>query len=173
VNIMAGETRRYFGDRGGNGGNTGTGHPRGENGWGGEDRFTPEGKARALANLQPDRLGAVKHGLKLASQRFMACNRCPVRAECERCEAGADCAIEREYVRDRQAAVLACAHVDPVLDGPTVSILVWQELRLARAARYLAARGEVLPGAEVGLLELQPLARDVPPVGQARPVSTA
>jgi len=53
---MAGETRRYFGDRGGNGGNAGTGHPRGENGWGGQDRFTPEGKARALANLQPDRL---------------------------------------------------------------------------------------------------------------------
>jgi hypothetical protein len=56
------------------------------------------------------------------------------------------CSYERAYLRSRRRDVLACGHVDPVLDAPAVSVLLWQELRLQRAARFTAVYGELVEG---------------------------
>ncbi len=112
---------------------------------------------KQLANLAPE--SSLKHGVRAADGALMHCDRCLVRDTCEASESGGECALEREYVRDRRAAILDLPFIDPVLDGPAVSILVWQETRITRAARYLAAKGELLPGGEQGYLEAQPLDR--------------
>jgi hypothetical protein len=91
----------------------------------------------------------------------MLCDKCPLRTRCEECEAGGECAIERQYVADRRAQLAALEFIDPIIDGPALSVLVWQEVRITRAARYMAASGELLPGAEAGYLEAQPLDRNL------------
>ena len=122
---------------------------------------TEAGKLIALANLLPGGTAALKHGAFAADGRFMVCDRCPVRTTCEAFEAGGTCALEREYVRDRRAAILGLPFIEEGLDAPAIATLIWQELRIARAARFLAHAGELLPGAEAGLLEYQPLCKDV------------
>ena len=112
-----------------------------------------------LANL--DSGNSLKHGVRAADGCLMRCDRCAVRQSCESMESGGTCGLEAEYVRDRRAAIRELPFIDEVLDGPALSILVWQEVRIIRAARYLAAHGELLPGAESGYLEAQPLDRNL------------
>ena len=117
----------------------------------------PDARAAQLANIGPD--SSLKHGVRAADGCLMRCDKCPVRDRCEAMEPGGTCALEAEYVRDRRAAIRELPFIDPILDGPALSILVWQELRIIRAARYLSAFGELLPGAESGYLEAQPLSQ--------------
>jgi hypothetical protein len=112
-----------------------------------------------LANLQVE--ASLKHGVRAADGAYMLCDKCPLRARCEECEPGGECGIERQYVADRRAQLTALEFIDPVIDGPALSVLVWQEVRITRAARYMAASGELLPGAETGYLEAQPLDRNL------------
>ena len=112
-----------------------------------------------LANL--DSGNSLKHGVRAADGCLMRCDKCAVRQSCEACEAGGACALEAEYVRDRRAAIRELPFIDETLDGPALSILVWQEVRIIRAARYLAVHGELLPGAESSYLEAQPLDRNL------------
>jgi len=124
---------------------------------------TEDGAALALANLTPNSegLAALKHGVYAADGVFMRCDRCCLRETCEAAAAGGDCLLEREYVRDRRAQLLTLPFVDAGLDGPALSILLWLEVRLTRAARFLSHEGELLPGADAGYLEYCPLAADV------------
>lgn len=122
---------------------------------------TLEGRAVALANLEDPVTAGLKHGVKAADGNYMACVKCATRAACEAYQAGETCAIERAYVDERRAQLVTLAHVDPVLDGPALSVLLWQEVRILRASRYLAAEGELRPDSEGGVLEWQPLAKDV------------
>ena len=113
-------------------------------------------KDASLANLRPE--NALVHGVRAADGLLMRCDRCPVKGGCEEFGEGALCEPERRYIAERRAQLEALEWVDPVIDGPALSVLVWQEVRITRAARYLAATGELLPGAEHGYAEYVPLA---------------
>jgi len=117
----------------------------------------PRQAARQLAALEPG-TAAIKHGVRGADGTFLKCSRCPVRDSCETFAEDGDCNLERAYVEERRAAIMGLPHIDPIIDGPAVGLVIWSELRLLRASRYLAAKGEVLPGAEEGFLEYQPVA---------------
>jgi hypothetical protein len=88
----------------------------------------------------------VRHGVQLAHGVLLTCTRCPLRERCPDAVEGADCPHEARYVEDRRAALLSLPHIDPAIDGVSVNLLVWAELRLLRWARYLSASGELLPG---------------------------
>jgi hypothetical protein len=121
--------------------------------------FTAQGKETALGNLLPPGQAAVTHGVRMADGVFLYCDRCAVRvAGCEAYQAGGDCALERQYIADRRAEVLAMPHLDAVLDGPAVSVLLWLELRLLRASRALAMTGETRVSKDGKTLEYVPLA---------------
>ena len=111
-----------------------------------------------LANIKRD--AAVKHGARAADGFVMLCSRCCLRDRCEEACDGAECPHELAYLQDRREAILGLAHIDRVIDGPSVSLLLWTEVRLLRWGRYLAASGEVLPGAP-DYLEPQPGERHV------------
>jgi len=97
-----------------------------------------------LANLKPD--DALAHGVYTRDGVLTRCDRCPVAGTCEdRTEAGL-CELERCYVEQRRAQLHALPWIAPAPDGPALSILLWQEVRITRAARYLlGAKG---PGNE-------------------------
>jgi hypothetical protein len=108
----------------------------------------------SLANIGPD--SSLRHGVFARPGNLMACDRCPLKSGCDRCEPGARCALEREYVETRTAQIGALPFIGPE-DLPAVSILVWLECRIARAQAYLANAGDLLPGHESHYLECQPL----------------
>jgi hypothetical protein len=116
-----------------------------------------DGRERALANLSPD--AALRHGIRAADGALMLCRRCCLREQCpEACEG--ECPAEARYLGERRESILGLPHIDAVIDGPAVALLVWCELRLLRWARYLAASGETLPGAPA-YLEAQPADKHV------------
>ena len=108
--------------------------------------FTEDGKARALANLLPGE-SALKHGVQTPAGVLMFCDRCPLRDGCKHHRAGAICQPEEEYVSERRAELRAVPHIS-VLDWPALEVLLWSEVRLTRAARYLAAKGELAADGE-------------------------
>jgi hypothetical protein len=106
---------------------------------------TPEGKATALANLTPE-VSAIKPGRWLRDGVFMKCARCVCRLECADFTEGGDCPMEQEYIRDRRSIILReLPHLNEALDGPALSVLLWQEVRIARVAQALAVTGEFYP----------------------------
>ncbi len=114
--------------------------------------------------LAPPREAALKHGFYGAPQAFMACDRCPLKDTCPDCEEGGTCPHEKAYLDQRTTEVLSLPHIDPVVDRPALAILLWQEIRILRAFRYLAAAGEMLPGVQEGYAESCPLAKDLQPI---------
>jgi len=122
---------------------------------------TPEGKAASLEALEAHRTppgeARLTHGVYAEAGVYMRCDRCPVRAECGAYTEHALCEHEQLYVTDRRAQVAALPFVDEVLDGPALSVLLWTEVRLQRAARYLAVAGETTKGLD----QYTPLAREV------------
>ena len=120
------------------------------------------GKAKALANLGDPELAAIKHGFYARPGVLLSCDRCVLREACPRREPGGLCPIERDYVEDRRANLERLEFLDTEgLDAPAITLLIWQEVRLFRAARYLGHAGELLPGAQAGYLEFQPLNKDL------------
>jgi len=112
-----------------------------------------------LANLSSD--AAVKHGVKMADGVLMTCRKCCLRERCSECrEDGGECPMEAGYLSERGQALAGLRHLDPVIDGPAVRMLLWAELRLLRWARYTAASGETLPGAPA-YLESHPAERTI------------
>ena len=148
----------------GDGPGTGTGSPPGDNRGGGPK--TPEGIARRAEALDTHRadpeIAHLVHGVQGRPGVLMACDRCAVKGTCGDVEPGGRCRIEAAYLAERRPALLSLGHLDAVLDGPALDILLWTEVRLLRAGRYLAEVGELLPGAAQGFAEYQPLAREVP-----------
>ena len=139
----------------------GEGCPPGSNRGGGPK--TADGKAAVAANLRvPAGEAALTHGVKARPGIIMACDRCAVKGTCESVVPGGYCPQELAYLQDRRQAVLSLAHLDAALDRPALEVLLWQEVRILRAARYLAEVGELLPGAESGYAEYQPLAKELP-----------
>lgn len=112
-------------------------------------------------NLLPANEAALRHGAYAQPQVFMRCDRCPVKGHCDDCAAGGTCAQERAYLDQRTGELMGLPHLDPILDRPAVAIFLWQEIRILRAYRYLAAAGEMLPGVEAGYAEACPLAKDL------------
>jgi len=112
------------------------------------------------ASLPPPGDAHLTHGF---ARRWavMSCNACCLRNECASFVAGGRCAEEETYMEQRRSDLLASGRLDPVLDGPALALLLWSEVRLHRAARYLAKAGELLPGAEAGYLEIQPLSKSL------------
>jgi hypothetical protein len=106
------------------------------------------------ANLQPDQ-APVRHGVHARPGAYMLCDRCPIREQCEEYEPGERCGPEQEYVERRTRELYAVEWIEPQLDGPTVKFLVWLEVRMERAARYIGMRGEIEGGAYL------PVAKDV------------
>jgi hypothetical protein len=129
------------------------GHGPGENGGGGPK--TPEGRARALANLDSDH-AAISHGCRMTAGRFLPCDKCLAAEGCEHRAAGDTCAIEREFVQGRRGQLLAVEHLAP-LDLVSVELLIDVEVRLLRGHRALSAVGEIVR-TEAGLYDVQPLA---------------
>jgi hypothetical protein len=107
-----------------------------------------------LANLNRD--NSLQHGVFARPGNLMACDRCPLRNGCDRCQPGGRCALEAEYVESRTRQIAALPFIGPE-DLPAVSILVWLECRIARGQAYLANAGDLLPGHESHYLECQPL----------------
>jgi len=151
------------GDTSGNRGNVGTGNPRGENGWQGEDRFTPEGRARATEQLERHRPAHLTHGLGPFLTRAVAppCDKCIVGAgkkgdgTCDRYREGATCALAEEYQAEVAAQIMALPHIEPV-DRSLVLEFAKVQTAISILDRYLAHTGPLLPGSEQGLLEYQP-----------------
>jgi len=112
---------------------------------------------RGLQNLRPE--NSLRHGVRSADGALMLCSRCCLRDQCEEACDG-ECPAEVRYLAERRASILALPHIDEVIDGPSVALLVWTELRLLRWARYIAASGETLPGAPA-YLEPQPADKHV------------
>ena len=138
----------------------GEGHPRGENGWSGRDAdevWTPEGKERALANLQPQPWGAQTHGLFTWTTRGVGpiCNKCPVKDECPAYADGARCRIAAEKLQALVEATMKEPHIQQS-DMPTVVEYARAVVGLDIAALHLDAAGPFLPGADKGFLDVQP-----------------
>jgi len=110
-------------------------------------------------------LAPLKHGVYLSRGAYMICDRCCLKADCEHYRAGQRCRIEEEYSAERYTQIAAALQADAGEVGvysPLVSIAILAELRLARAMKYLAVTGEVLPGIDKGFAEMMPLAREIP-----------
>lgn len=131
----------------------------------GEDPRAAIARLEQAREVSPPETAAVTHGLYMTGGALMVCNRCPVRGECAAVRAGERCALEGAYIPARRqeiAAALTTSGHDPALYDSLVTSVVFGEVRLARAMRYLAAAGELLPGAdEAGFLEYQPVAKEV------------
>ncbi len=112
-----------------------------------------------LANLSSD--AAIKHGIRMADGVLMTCRKCCLRDSCPDCrEDGGECPAEESYLAERGQALASLAHLDPIIDGPALRMLLWAELRLLRWARYTSAAGETLPGAPA-YLEAHPAEKHV------------
>ena len=120
----------------------------------------PVKRANALANLAGGPTQNIAHGVKAAAGFIMRCERCCLRDRCAEACDGAECPHELAYLRDRRESILGLPHIDEVIDGPSVGLLLWAEVRLLRWSRYLAASGETLPGAP-DFLETHPAERHV------------
>jgi len=102
-------------------------------------RINADGTAR------PD-LAPVRHGLHMAPGVCLQCSVCPVRSMCPHCEDGAACIIESEYMEQRIPQIVTVLREDghePALHAGLIDALVYEELRLQRARRYLAVHGEM------------------------------
>lgn len=121
---------------------------------------TPEGQARALANLPDPPTAALQHGVEGRIGLLYPCDKCAV-TECPDKLEGARCRREASFIATRREELHAVQHITPA-DWPAVDLLIWQEVRLDRARRFLAQAGEFLPGAEQGYLEWQPVAEKLP-----------
>ena len=112
-----------------------------------------------LANLSSD--SAIKHGVKIAPGVLMVCRKCCLRNRCPECRAdGGECSLEEAYLSERAQALAGLPHLNPVIDGPAIRLLMWAEVRLLRWARYTSAAGETLPGAP-DYLEAHPAEKTV------------
>lgn len=121
---------------------------------------TPAGKSRALANLQDPQTATLLHGVASRAGLLYLCDKC-VCATCPQKTPGARCRIEAEFIAGRRAELQAVPHITPA-DWPAVDLLIWQEVRIDRARRFLAEAGEFLPGADKGYIEWQPVAERLP-----------
>lgn len=115
-------------------------------------------------NLIAPEEAPLKHGLRARPGNLMRCNRCAAREACGACERDGLCRIEADYLLRRRKALLTLPHLNPELDGPLLDQMLWYEVRVQRAARALAVTGELLPGAEQGYGEYNPLAVQVQPI---------
>ena len=108
---------------------------------------------------------AITHGIYVSQGSYMVCEKCCLREGCEHFRDGQRCRIEEEYAADRHTQIAEALQADGAdlgLHSALISMAILAELRLARAMRYLAVTGEVLPGVQKGFAELQPLAREIP-----------
>lgn len=121
---------------------------------------TPEGRARALANLPNPETVALQHGVDVRTWLLYLCDKC-VCTECPDKLEGARCRLEANYIAARRQELHAVQHITPA-DWPAVDLLIWQEVRIDRARRFLAQAGEFLPGASSGYVEWQPVAERLP-----------
>ncbi len=121
---------------------------------------TPEGRTRALANLPNPETAGLQHGVQGRAGLLYPCDKC-VCADCPEKLAGARCKIEAQYIAARRQELHQVPHITPA-DWPAVDLLIWQEVRIDRARRFLAQAGEFLPGADKGYVEWQPVAQGLP-----------
>lgn len=118
---------------------------------------------RYADSLSPQ--AALKHGIYASG--LMICDECACRIRCAAYERGGECGLEAEYAPARAKQVrevLAGDGQDPELHQALITAAVFAEVRLGRAMRFLALRGELLPEAQAGqgVLEYQPVAKEVP-----------
>lgn len=121
---------------------------------------TAAGKQRALANLPDPPTAALQHGVLSRVGLLYPCDKCAC-LECPEKAAGERCRIEARYIAARREELHQVTHITPA-DWPAVDLLIWQEVRIDRARRFLAEAGEFLPGAEKGYVEWQPVAQALP-----------
>lgn len=119
-----------------------------------QERLREAGEERKLANLQPSD-APIRHGVHARMGVYMRCDKCPLGEQCEDRKPGEICPHEQQYVERRTAELYRVEWIDPVIDGPTVKYAVWLEIRMERAARYIAMHGEIHDG------EYLPVAKDV------------
>lgn len=137
----------------GNFGNTGRGSPKGENQGGGPK--TPAGLERAKANLQP--WAPTTHGLFTWTTRGIGppCDKCPMAGECDRYSKGGRCVVAAEKLQAIVAQIMAEPHIQDS-DLPQVVEYARCVVGLDIASLHLDQTGPYLPGAEAGLLDVQP-----------------
>jgi len=119
---------------------------------------------------------AITHGAYLSQGAYMVCAKCCLREGCEHFRDGQRCRIEEEYAADRHTQIAEALQADGAdlgLHSALISMAILAELRLARAMRYLAMAGELLPGMP-DFAEYQPLAKEIPRLmGEIRSALTA
>lgn len=134
----------------------------GENNGGGPK--SEAGRSRALANLT-DTTCATKHGLSAFFQGTPGaaiappCRHCIIRARCERYEEGETCAVAEEHQAALVGEIMALPQIEPQ-DFPLVAEYAKLATALQVADTYLANAGPLLPGADAGYLEVQPLLKE-------------
>ena len=110
--------------------------------------------------ISPKMGGTIVHGVFGRDGCYMPCNKCPYQQMCPDLQVGIECPREQEYMAQRVADVGRLEWIDPTIDGPAVMVLIWQEIRIIRAARYLAAVGELVEDVN-GYPSYSPLAGEI------------
>ena len=109
-----------------------------------EDASCASSLQRARAESPPER-AAITHGVYLRDGACMICDECKVAEVCEQYAPGERCAIEVAWITRRRPqicqALVESGH-DPELHQSLVDIAIFAEIRVGRAARFVAARGE-------------------------------
>ena len=131
---------------------------------GGED---PEIARRRMQRINEQGLAhridpqaAVKHGM--FTDGFMACRHCIIGEKCPAYREDQDCALERQYFKDRVQLIASCEGIDAELDMPLIIGAVWAEIAAARGRRWLAAVGEIrVDKLKEKILQFQPAASEV------------
>lgn len=123
---------------------------------------TPEGKARALANLTDPETQRLTHQAHRWLGRALApsCDHCADREHCEAFEAGGTCRLAEQEQADLYAAVMSLPHVRPE-QAPLVRAYCRDAVFVEIVARYLGATSPFLPGAEkAAYVEGQPVLKN-------------
>lgn len=121
---------------------------------------------KRLQKLSPRGDVTIRTGIYMQTGHALPCNRCPdaVKRTCPHYEKGATCALENSYLADRQnvvVTVLEELNQNTLLLQPLIAVLVFAEIRWARAVRYLNTVGELHPGKNGIGLEYNAVAREV------------
>ena len=110
------------------------------------DGSTPQQRAMAAS---PPETAALTHGVYLQDGNCMSCDKCAVRDVCEHYLTGERCAIERDLNKRRRTEicqVLTEDGQDPIIHDGLVDSAVLAQVRLGRATRFVALRGEFRSG---------------------------
>lgn len=116
----------------------------------GHGRVRPKALAETRRLSRATRLSGLALSLQVGQvhKDLLACDRCPIRMDCEAFRKDGDRQLEETNTHHRRAQMLQLLREDRhsgPLHEALVSSAILAELRIARAVTFVAAQGELLP----------------------------